>query len=37
MITNARVTAAELVIAVEQHRPPFDDAGKRWLEQLGER
>ena len=37
MVTNTRVTAAEMVLAVEARRPPFDDTGRRWLEKLGER
>lgn len=34
MVASARVTAVEIMLAVEQRLPPFDDTARTWLETL---
>lgn len=34
MVSSTRITAAELMLAVERRRPPFDDTGLHWLDMV---
>lgn len=31
LVASARITAAEIMLAAEQHRPPFDSSALPWL------